>query len=185
MHGRQALPQDAGREGRRRCIRHWAQHTAHTVAPLSSLPAHSRRCWGVGWEGSVGGYVPLPIPGEEGGGAAWQHLPPQQIQPWERHRNLGLGTAGANVSHVKYLQCRADVLKILAPRNLRCKPCCQSMQRIPMPKHGQDTQLFGESDLATALSIYRYGQHGDFWGQVCHAGSCWVLWPPSCTRCLP
>lgn len=131
------------------------------------------------------GHAPLPMPGEEEGGAAWQHPPPHKIQPRERHRNLGLGTAGANVSPVKCLQCRADVLKSLAPRNLCCKPRCQSMRRIPTLKHGRDTQLFGESDLATALSVYRCGQHGDFCGQVCHTGSCWVPRPPSCTRCLP
>lgn len=74
----------------------------HSLAELP--PCTQQKVLGV-WVGEqCGGHAPLPIPGEEGGGAARQHLSSQQIQPREHHRNLGLGMAGANVSCIKYLQ---------------------------------------------------------------------------------
>lgn len=148
---------------------------SHGSAPsLHTSEGAGRVAWGA-----------IPGEQEEEGGTAWQHLLPQPIQPQECHSNVGLGTARANVSRVKCLQRRADVLKSLAPRSLRCKPCCQSLPRIPAPTHCQDSQLFEESDLATAPSIYGAGQHGGFWGHVCHTRSCRVFWPPSRPHCLP
>lgn len=118
--------------------------------PCWAPSLHRRRGWGLAGRAAWGAPTP-PILGEEGDGAVWQHPPPQHTQPWEHSRNLGLGMAGENTSCVKCLQCRGD------PRNLQCRSHCQSMQRIPMPQHGQETELFGELNLATALSVVAFG----------------------------
>lgn len=54
---------DAGREGRRCCIRPRALRPAHTAALLRPLPADSRRCWGAGRESGAGGTHPSPSQG--------------------------------------------------------------------------------------------------------------------------
>lgn len=120
----------------------------------AGLPHARQRVLGAGWESSMGGTQP-----SHPGAGGWRCSlgmaapTPQHIQPWEQGRNLGLGMAGENKSCGECLQCRGIPEPPLQPR-------CQSMQRIPKPKHCQEPELSGELSLATALSMVASGDRG-------------------------